>query len=180
MGDRIAILDVGGVLEQYDTPARDPRAARRPTMVADFVGADRALKRLRVTADRSRAASSTRRRVPPDATLADARAAIAQRARAAGSRSSTRTACCAVYVDADARTCGDGAVASRTAAHRDDWVPLDRTCRTRSPVLLTDDGLGRGARRRPLRRRAHARVGVPRRCAGRWTSATASSTTECR
>ena len=26
MGDRIAILNVGGVLEQYDTPARDPRA----------------------------------------------------------------------------------------------------------------------------------------------------------
>ena len=27
MGDRIAILDVGGVLEQYATPGRDPRAA---------------------------------------------------------------------------------------------------------------------------------------------------------
>ena len=26
MGDRIAILNVGGVLEQYDTPARHPRA----------------------------------------------------------------------------------------------------------------------------------------------------------
>ena len=30
LGDRIAVLSKGGVLEQYDTPARDPRHARRP------------------------------------------------------------------------------------------------------------------------------------------------------
>jgi osmoprotectant transport system ATP-binding protein len=48
MGDRIAILDVGGVLAQYDTPAEVlGRPASR--MVADFVGTDRGLKRLRVT-----------------------------------------------------------------------------------------------------------------------------------
>jgi osmoprotectant transport system ATP-binding protein len=48
MGDRIAILDVGGVLAQYDTPAE---VLGRPSskMVADFVGTDRGLKRLRVT-----------------------------------------------------------------------------------------------------------------------------------
>ena len=48
MGDRIAILDVGGVLAQYDTPAE---VLGRPAskMVADFVGTDRGLKRLRVT-----------------------------------------------------------------------------------------------------------------------------------
>ena len=48
MGDRIAILNVGGVLEQFDTPAQ---ILGRPAsdMVADFVGSDRALKRLRVT-----------------------------------------------------------------------------------------------------------------------------------
>ena len=48
MGDRIAILDVGGILAQYDTPAEvlgNPASA----MVADFVGADRGLKRLKVT-----------------------------------------------------------------------------------------------------------------------------------
>jgi osmoprotectant transport system ATP-binding protein len=48
MGDRIAILEVGGVLAQYDTPAEvlgNPASA----FVADFVGADRALKRLKVT-----------------------------------------------------------------------------------------------------------------------------------
>ena len=48
MGDRIAILDVGGVLEQYATPAE---ILGRPAsdMVRRFVGHDRALKRLRVT-----------------------------------------------------------------------------------------------------------------------------------
>src|SRR5207253_2713664 len=45
MGDRIAILRQGGVLAQYDTPAEiltDPT----DEFVAEFVGADRALKRL--------------------------------------------------------------------------------------------------------------------------------------
>jgi osmoprotectant transport system ATP-binding protein len=48
MGDRIAILQVGGILEQYDTP---PTVLLQPAtpMVADFVGADRALKVLSVT-----------------------------------------------------------------------------------------------------------------------------------
>jgi osmoprotectant transport system ATP-binding protein len=48
LGDRIAILRQGGVLAQYDTPAAilgDPASE----FVADFVGADRALKRLKVT-----------------------------------------------------------------------------------------------------------------------------------
>ena len=77
MGDRIAILDVGGVLEQYDTPAE---ILGRPAsdMVADFVG-----RRPRAQAAAGHrpsmpSASSTRRRVAPDATLADARAAIAK------------------------------------------------------------------------------------------------------
>ena len=45
LGDRVAILDVGGVLEQYDAPAsilRDPANA----FVADFLGTDRGIKRL--------------------------------------------------------------------------------------------------------------------------------------
>ncbi len=45
MGDRIAILREGGTLAQYDTPAE---ILTHPTddFVAEFVGADRALKRL--------------------------------------------------------------------------------------------------------------------------------------
>jgi osmoprotectant transport system ATP-binding protein len=45
LGDRIAILNVGGVLEQYDTPERilrDPANA----FVEDFLGGERGLKRL--------------------------------------------------------------------------------------------------------------------------------------
>jgi osmoprotectant transport system ATP-binding protein len=48
MGDRIAILEVGGVLAQYDTPA-EVLGEPASEFVADFVGADRALKRLKVT-----------------------------------------------------------------------------------------------------------------------------------
>ncbi len=48
LGDRIAILRVGGVLEQYDTPAA---ILGRPAsdFVADLLGHDRGLKRLSVT-----------------------------------------------------------------------------------------------------------------------------------
>jgi osmoprotectant transport system ATP-binding protein len=75
MGDRIAILNVGGVLMQYDTPAE---ILGNPTskMVADFVGADRALKRLKVTAIDTKSLEHPPT-IPPGATLADARAAIA-------------------------------------------------------------------------------------------------------
>jgi osmoprotectant transport system ATP-binding protein len=45
MGDRIAILDVGGVLEQYATPT-DLLAAPVNDFVVDFLGAERNLKRL--------------------------------------------------------------------------------------------------------------------------------------
>jgi osmoprotectant transport system ATP-binding protein len=45
MGDRIAVLREGGVLAQYATPAELLMAPADP-FVEDFVGADRALKRL--------------------------------------------------------------------------------------------------------------------------------------
>ncbi|HSS10471.1 MAG TPA: CBS domain-containing protein, partial [Acidimicrobiales bacterium] len=48
MGDRIAILAQGGILEQYDTPAQILGSPATP-FVADFVGADRGLRRLTVT-----------------------------------------------------------------------------------------------------------------------------------
>jgi osmoprotectant transport system ATP-binding protein len=49
MGDRIAILREGGVLEQYASPSEVLGRPATP-FVADFVGADRGLKRLSVTA----------------------------------------------------------------------------------------------------------------------------------
>ncbi len=48
LGDRIAVFRQGGVLEQYDTPATVLGAPATP-FVADFVGADRALRLLAVT-----------------------------------------------------------------------------------------------------------------------------------
>ncbi len=74
MGDRIAILDVGGILAQYDTPAEilgNPKS----TMVADFVGSDRGLKRLKVTAIDLESLEHPPT-ILPTATLADARAAL--------------------------------------------------------------------------------------------------------
>jgi osmoprotectant transport system ATP-binding protein len=76
MGDRIAILDIGGVLAQYDTPAEILGKPASP-MVADFVGADRGLKRLKVTAIDT-AALEHPPTILPTASLADARAAIAR------------------------------------------------------------------------------------------------------
>ncbi|MGH8774278.1 MAG: ABC transporter ATP-binding protein [Jiangellaceae bacterium] len=48
LGDRIAVFAQGGLLEQYDSPAAILGAPATP-FVADFVGADRGLKRLSVT-----------------------------------------------------------------------------------------------------------------------------------
>jgi osmoprotectant transport system ATP-binding protein len=71
MGDRIAILDIGGILKQYDTPAEVLGNPSSP-MVADFVGADRALKRLKVTPIDTDALEHPPT-VQPTASLADAR-----------------------------------------------------------------------------------------------------------
>jgi len=48
LGDRIAVFRQGGVLEQHDTPAAVLARPASP-FVADFVGADRGLRRLAVT-----------------------------------------------------------------------------------------------------------------------------------
>ena len=48
LGDRVAVFRQGGLLEQYDTPARMLGAPATP-FVADFVGMDRRLRRLAVT-----------------------------------------------------------------------------------------------------------------------------------
>ena len=47
IGDRIAVLSKGGILEQYDTPAEILGRPQTP-FVADFVGADRGVRRLAV------------------------------------------------------------------------------------------------------------------------------------
>jgi osmoprotectant transport system ATP-binding protein len=74
MGDRICILEVGGKLAQYDTPA-EVLGSPASSFVADFVGADRGLKRLRVTPI-ARDTLEHPPTVQPSASLADARSAI--------------------------------------------------------------------------------------------------------
>jgi osmoprotectant transport system ATP-binding protein len=72
MGDHIAILRVGGHVAQYDRPDR-LLAAPANDFVADFVGRDRALKRLRITPIDARALHTP----PTVGDLAAARVALA-------------------------------------------------------------------------------------------------------
>ena len=135
LGDRIAILREGGVLEQYAPPA-DVLGRPASPFVAEFVGADRGLKRLSVTAIDG-AALDTLPVLPPAAPLAAARRALDE----AGVG-------WAVAVDDDgrlagavprARTEGEGALADRlqpVAA-----VPADATLKDAlAALLLGDDG----------------------------------------
>ena len=80
MGDRIAILKEGGILQQYDTPARVLAEPATP-FVAEFLGPDRGQKRLsvvRIDPDRLEKATMyhTDAEVPVEATLADALSAM--------------------------------------------------------------------------------------------------------
>jgi osmoprotectant transport system ATP-binding protein len=136
MGDRIAILDVGGVLEQYASPAE---ILGRPAsnMVRDFVGRDRALKRLRVTAIEPECLEHPPT-VAPDATLADARAAIAKW-DAGWVAVVDADGVLRGYVDDDAAA-GDGPVADRLR-RIESWVPLDQDLQdVLATMLLTREG----------------------------------------
>ena len=79
VADRIAVLRQGGALQQFDTPARVLGRPATP-FVEQFVGQDRALRRLAVTPiERSSlipSGSSPAPEVPMDATLRDALAAL--------------------------------------------------------------------------------------------------------
>ena len=74
LGDRIAVLRQGGVLEQYAPPAEVLGRPASP-FVAGFVGEDRGLKRLSVIPV-DVAALEEPATVSPDSPLADARAAL--------------------------------------------------------------------------------------------------------
>ncbi len=74
MGDRIAILELGGVLAQYDVPA-EVLGNPANDFVADFVGSDRGLKRLKVMPITDGELDHPPV-VEPTASLADARAAM--------------------------------------------------------------------------------------------------------
>jgi osmoprotectant transport system ATP-binding protein len=134
LGDRIAVLNIGALVEQYDTPAQILGNPATP-FVADFVGADRGLKRLTVTTieevDLER---------PPvvyeSDTLSDARRVMEN----SGDK-------WAIVVNSDGNlrgwiginsTSGEGAVAQR--AHRlAAWVPLGATLKQAFSEMLQRD-----------------------------------------
>jgi osmoprotectant transport system ATP-binding protein len=136
MGDRIAILNVGGVLEQYDTPAH---ILGHPAsdMVADFVGADRGLKRLRVT-EIDPGLLEHPPTLPPDATLVEARRAMADANTSLVAVVDENGVLCGVVLAARAQ--GDGVVASR-AERVESSVPLSGKLQdAMAKVLLAEIG----------------------------------------
>jgi len=134
LGDRIAVFRQGGVLEQYDTPATVLGAPATP-FVADFVGADRGLRRLAVTG-----IDTAELDKPPvvavDDSLAEARTALAGAGVRfalvldAGERLHG-------YVDAD-RLAGEGTVADRVR-RLPAAVPADATLKAAMGELLQHD-----------------------------------------
>jgi osmoprotectant transport system ATP-binding protein len=136
MGDRICILEVGGKVAQYDTPAEVLGSPASP-FVADFVGADRGLKRLRVTP----IARDTLEHPPtalPTASRADARAAI-ERSGADWVAVVTRDGRLVGHVRRD-QASGDGPVSSCTE-RLEAWVSIEAPLEDAlASMLLTDLG----------------------------------------
>jgi osmoprotectant transport system ATP-binding protein len=134
IGDRIAVMSQGGHVEQFATPA-DLLGRPANAFVADFVGADRGLKRLAVTgidtADLER---------PPVVHVHDGLA----EARAALERAGARWA---VVLDDDEnlhgwlsgdRATGAGTVGS-AARRMEAWVPVDASLKTAMAVMLQEE-----------------------------------------
>ncbi|MFQ1003449.1 ABC transporter ATP-binding protein [Modestobacter sp. SSW1-42] len=131
LGDRIAVMSTGGKVEQFAAPAELLGSPATP-FVADFVGADRGLKRLAVTgidmADLEQ---------PPvvhvDDSLADARAAL-QRAGARWAVVLDDHQALHGWLSAE-RATGAGTV--RGAGKRmEAWVPIDATLKTAFSTML--------------------------------------------
>jgi osmoprotectant transport system ATP-binding protein len=136
MGDRIAILEVGGVLAQYDTPA-EVLGNPASDFVADFVGADRALKRLKVTPIEVESLEHPPT-VLPSESLAHARAIM-----------SRTGASWVAVVDTDARlrghvraaNAGGEGTAGERAERVESWVSTDDYLENAlAAMLLTDYG----------------------------------------
>jgi len=139
LGDRIAVLSEGGVLQQYDTPAE---VLGRPAtgFVADFVGADRGLRRLAVTP-----IELTDLFTP---TVVHPRTSMAQ-ARTEVDASEGRWA---VVVDEDERLLGwvepgraeqgdgkDDDPVERHTRRMEAWVPLEASLKTAFAEMLQHD-----------------------------------------
>jgi osmoprotectant transport system ATP-binding protein len=134
LGDRIAVMSAGGRVEQYDTPAQ-VLGSPATQFVADFVGADRGLKRLSVTAV-DQLDLETPPLVREDDLLSDARDAMhagdSRWAIVVGPADSLQG-----WIGTD-DTEGGGTVKGR--AHRmEAWVPLGATLKQAFSVMLQHD-----------------------------------------
>jgi osmoprotectant transport system ATP-binding protein len=134
LGDRIAVMRDGGYLEQYDTPAT---ILGKPAsdFVADFVGADRGLKRLAVTQIRQQDLEH------PPVVLMDQSSAEAEQALAgAGAR-------WGVVLDGAGELHGwvgrdrlaQGGSVAHTVRRMDAWVPLDSSLKAALSTMLQHD-----------------------------------------
>ncbi|MGY1621256.1 ABC transporter ATP-binding protein [Geodermatophilus sp. SYSU D00965] len=134
LGDRIAVMSTGGHVEQFAPPAE---LLGRPAnqVVADFVGGDRALKRLAVTPIDPAALEQ-----PPTVGLGDGLADVGVALDRAGSD-------WAVVLDGSgravgslpsARAAGAGTVGS-AVVRSDGAVPVDASLRTALATLLQSD-----------------------------------------
>jgi osmoprotectant transport system ATP-binding protein len=144
LGNRIAVLSKGGVLEQHDTPAE---ILGRPAtqFVADFVGSDRGVKRLAVVPI-TKEDLSFPPVVSPDLTMAEAREAASRPGAPAGGAVASASEKWAVVVGSDGVVQGwipldpevDGRVADRVTRFAV-VVPLGSSQRTALAEMLQHD-----------------------------------------
>ncbi|MCC3771584.1 ABC transporter ATP-binding protein [Streptomyces sp. UNOC14_S4] len=136
LGDRIAVYGHGRI-EQFDPPAAVLGAPASP-YVADFVGADRGLKRLSVTPVESGDLEQ-----PPVVHLDDRASGAATRLRAEDARWAVvldREERLHGWVSADALSCADGDSAVRDHARRmDAWVPVGASLKQAFSTMLQHD-----------------------------------------
>ena len=134
LGDRIAVFSQGGRLEQYDAPAA-VLGAPASDFVADFVGADRGLKRLSVTPIGPDDLAQ-----PPVVRLDDRLADAGERIRAAGSE-------WGVVLDAAGglhgwlplRAAGREGTVRDAARRMEAWVSVDATLKAAFSEMLQHD-----------------------------------------
>jgi osmoprotectant transport system ATP-binding protein len=135
LGERVAVFEQGGRLAQYDTPAR-VLGAPADEFVADFVGADRGLRRLAVTP-----IDETDLEHPPVVdvgdSIADAGAALAQ----AGARWAVvldEAGDLRGWLSVDRTARGSGTVADQTR-RMEAWVPRDAPLKDALAQMLQHD-----------------------------------------
>ncbi len=157
LGNRIAILNVGGRLEQYDTPSEILGHPATP-FVASFVGDDRAIKQLKVTTI-DNAQLEHPPTVTPDAGLEVVRELLAQTAMLSIPVVDAGGALRGRVRAKEAE--GDGTAADRVV-RVDAWVDVRDTLEHALATHAAERRrLDRCPRRRAVPRRPHARRRLP-------------------